>query len=167
MGTSLSHQFTQAGRDRSASFDNLSEFIGFLDAYPGEPNCVIVHADLLADRYEVKSGIGSIVSHPDFMSADVFLYFATTTRSGAAWGSSSWRPWSALYLKETPPFLMEARQHATAASLNVVFNQTDSSKTRTLLLDGNNQLRKLWKDRLSFWHTPIDARIIQEFDTVT
>jgi len=163
--TSLNATFFHQPRQEVRAFDRISDHVRLLLADSEKSKRVSVHAELLKQRYE-QGGVGSTVTHQEFMCGDLFLYFAANSRLAKGLrGYSIWRPWSVLYLTQPPLFLLEARRHSIAAYLKATLRQTDSDETRKILADANDVLGQVFP-RASFWTSPIDARTIEAFDTL-
>jgi hypothetical protein len=145
------------------SFDEFSVFVILLGEEGKKGRRLSLHADILSERYS-PSGIGSVLTFQEFIDADLFLFLAGEFRLEPGWGGwLQWRPWSVLYMKHQPRFLVEATTRKFAAGFKQALGETDSEKVRSLMKERLPMLSELWRG--GFWHSPVPAELIDSFDT--
>lgn len=144
-------------------FDEFSVYVELFGHHAKQNRRLSYHADVLADRYG-SQGIGSALSFEEFIDADLFLYLAGELRvPSAVSGKIQWRPWSVLYMKREPRFLIEAASKKSAAELKIALGEQDSEKVRKIMSERIPYLEKLWPNGL--WDIPITSEVIDAFDT--
>lgn len=144
-------------------FDEFSVFIYLLDARGKSNRRLSYHADLLSKRYGPE-GIGSRLSFSEFMDSDLFLCIAGELRLEPGYsGWLQWRPWSVLYMRHEPRFLLEAISGRTAGGVKQALGEPDSNKVRQTIKERVPKLRELWPN--GFWDCPLTSSTIDQFDS--
>ncbi|MBZ0212227.1 MAG: nucleotide-binding protein [Nitrospirae bacterium] len=146
----------------NVSFDRFSVYVELFGYHGNQNRRLSYHADVLAERYR-PPGIGSSLSFEEFVEGDLFLYVAVEFRLPPSLSGIHWRPWSVLYLKHEPRFLMEATSRKVAKGVKVALGEEDSEKVRKVLSERIPNLRRLWSN--GFWEVPISSEVIRAFDT--
>jgi hypothetical protein len=124
---------------------------------------VSLHADILNERH-TKEGLAAIMPMEDFMAADYFLFLLGEMSLDTAGESIiEWRPWSALYLKRPPRFLLNAERQRTAHHLMKLFHITSVDQFRAQLAERTPGLRRLFPT--GFWNSPLGAEDINRVGT--
>jgi hypothetical protein len=113
-----------------------------------------LHADILHERH-TTGGLASILPFDDFVAADYFLFLA-----GEMWG---WRPWSALYLKRAPMFLLNAERGQVAKQLMKIFGASTLDELKKGIGDHTAHLRELFSNGM--WFSPLTKQNIEGIGT--
>jgi hypothetical protein len=124
---------------------------------------VSLHSDLLNERHSAGE-LGSILPIEEFASADFFLYLLGEIRQSdrSDWGFA-WRPWSYLYLKSTPLFLVNSERKKIADQMTKLFQISDVKELRQEILRRASEVGKLFSNGL--WLNPIRPEIIEKIGT--
>ena len=123
-----------------------------------------MHADLLKQRHSEGGALAAIMPFQEFMNGDYFLFLLSTTLSDPkGYGSRSWRPWSCLYLHETPTFLHAAERKSVATALTKLFKLTNVDAFKHVVAEQGSKLRSMFGG--VFWDNPIENEDIQRIGT--
>lgn len=126
-------------------WDALSEKVLLLeDIRAPRVGRISVHADLLMERH--KSGpLSEIVPWTDFLAFDFLLYLASRPwRDGSM---PSWRPWSFIFLKEAPRFLLESKTPSGAKHLLAACGEETSASLRARIAERMDLFAKLQRSK--------------------
>jgi hypothetical protein len=121
-----------------------------------------LHADLLNTRH--TTGGLAIMPMEDFMAADYFLFLLEEMSPDEVTDSVfGWRPWSTLYLKRTPTFLLNAEHKRIANEIMKLFHIASVEEFRKRLLERAPRLSKLFSN--GFWDEPLRIEDVNKFGT--
>jgi hypothetical protein len=144
-------------------FHELSADVRLLQADSALRSIVSAHADLLRDMISGSHG-DLTVSYKEFIDADVFLYLlAYFSDNKEPDDFVRWFPWSAIYLSQTPDFLVKARHQIYAKDLKEALGFRDSASARDALMKLSRELTGLWGFHSHRFE--IDRRDIVAFDS--
>jgi len=115
-----------------------------------------LHADILNTRH-TTGGLSSIISMDEFCSTDFFLFLlGELPRAEYKDGFFDWRPWSVLYLKNVPRFIINAERKQYASRLASTLGVAEINEFKKRLKERYPAVHKLFLD--GFWHLPsLDA----------
>lgn len=129
----------------------------------GRRRRVSMHADILEERH-TTGALGAVLPIDEFAGADFFLFLLGETRKSdsSSWGFA-WRPWSTLYLKSTPLFLVRAERKKVAEQLVRLtqLNGVEELKKRTI--ECASGVGRLFNS--GFWMNPISEEIVGRIGT--
>lgn len=117
-----------------------------------------LHADILNTRH-TTGGLSSIIPMGEFCSTDFFLFLLGELPS-AEYGDGffDWRPWSVLYLKNVPKFIINAERKQYASQLASTLGVAEMNEFKKRLKKRYPVVHKLFSG--GFWHLPtLDADI--------
>jgi hypothetical protein len=122
-----------------------------------------LHADILNDRHATGE-LAKIMPMEEFIAADYFMFLlGELPHSTYAGIMMDWRPWSTLYLKNTPRFLQYAVRKKVADQLMRIFRIPDIEEFRRRMLQRAYGLDALFKN--GFWFNPIQKEAIDRLGT--
>lgn len=122
-----------------------------------------LHADILNERH-TRGGLATIMPMDKFMEADYFLWLFGELPPDQSSGSFfEWRPWSALYLKQTPLFLKGAEYKSTATQLTKFFRVPSIEEFKQRLATRGSRLDQLFRN--GFWDNPLRTKDIERIGT--
>ena len=130
-----------------------SEFLKLLD-YRNERlklNRLSLHADILKGRHEAGD-LGELSPWRQFQDADVFLYLRSVFEQPQEHLWNFWRPWTAVFLRGCPGFLLEATQREKAEQLLKPLGAKDLAGLRRRLKEAAERLHKLFGSRNPFFY---------------
>lgn len=144
------------GRPRAVPFTEVSEYVQLLQLRNERLrlNRTSLHADVLNERHS-QGRIGATTSIRDFTAADFFLYLRAAAAARPAGHGFDWRPWSVLYLRETPPFLHNIALRRVADRLLRPLGVADIDSLPELLGKRAPQVGALFRQRGGLWHYPL------------
>lgn len=136
-------------------FSSISEYVKTFDIRNQRLQLrrVSLHADFLNARY-TASELASQFSLREFVDADYILLLR----------DHDWRPWSALYLKGTPRFLVEAVNVRYAEMICTAVGATSREELLSRIGERNAILSGIF--RKTFWHSPIDFDDLRRIGTL-
>jgi len=111
-----------------------------------------LHADILNTRH-TTGGLSAIVPMEEFSSADFFLFLLGELPS-AEYGEGffEWRPWSVLFMKNVPRFIINAEQKQYAKQIADIFGVPDVDEFKKRFKERGPVVQQLFSG--SFWHLP-------------
>ena len=117
-----------------------------------------LHADILNIRH-TTGGLSSIIPMEEFCSTDFFLFLlGELPKVEYKDGFFDWRPWSILYLKNIPRFIVNAERKQYASRLASSLGVLEMSEFKKRLKERYPAVHKLFVG--GFWHLPsLDADI--------
>ncbi len=114
-------------------------------------NRVSLHADILKERHETGR-LTELSPWQQFQDADVFLYLRSVFEQGQEDLWNVWRPWTAVFLRGCPGFLLEAIQREKAEELLKPLGAKDLADLRRRLKEAAERLHKLFGSRNPFFY---------------
>lgn len=151
--------------DRTVFADELSEYTGLLDEDrarrlgAGGATRISIRADMLKARYS-EGDLATDVGWPLFSSADLFLALRF---SHVVNPYAFWRPWTALFIKDLPDYLLRASARSNAAKLATALGVPDVDAARTRVTSSLNALIGLYPN--STWRPPGRGHDWRKFGT--
>jgi len=143
--------FRENGRQTGYTFELFAMYVQLLETRNQRLALrrVSLHSDLLKERHETA---GSAVSWEEFMEADIFLSLRTETREQPLY----WKPWSMLYAKRVPTFLIrsERRSFAERVARALGLQGVDELRGGLDLARKRGRINDFWR-RDVFWQNPL------------
>jgi hypothetical protein len=125
-------------------------------------NIICYHSQVLKERHQQEE-IGSLLSWQQFMEADYLLFLRGQLQHQENDHSLVWRPWSNLYLRNPPGYLLRAVSKREAERLLPVLSVPDIQTLRTRLAHRAGHLRRLFPNGL--WDHPLDESNVATIGT--
>jgi hypothetical protein len=92
----------------NAEWSDVCRHVGILGGVSRERQRLSAHADILNERHS-KGDLAGVLPFDEFADADFFLYLRSLLPLEKFTGDIPWKPWSVLYLRGTPRFLLRAQ----------------------------------------------------------
>jgi hypothetical protein len=146
----------------NCGFDHISEHLESFSQLNREKQRLCVHADVLKARHE-QAPLGILMPFEDFIAADYFLFLRGELSTDDPQTFLAWRPWSSVFMKHTPHFLIEARHGATAQKIAVALGVPDVEALKRKLGEHVGRLSGMW--RSGWWDQPVSAIDIDRIAT--
>lgn len=145
---------TNAGQPAAVSFDDISQPLELLEHRNKRLQLqrISLHADLLHERH-TQGEIAEQVPLLQFVEADYFLFLRSMLHPTEALNWPAWRPWSALYLRHPPRYLVTASRTKYAQQLVLALGVVDIQMLRERFAARASRLRELF--RTPFWRDPM------------
>ncbi|MFA6135753.1 MAG: hypothetical protein WC705_00060 [Candidatus Paceibacterota bacterium] len=135
------------GNEKTFDFEYISENLLSLVMRKErlKSNRISIHADLLQDRHS-KDPMSNISNFEDYMSGDLFLFLVSASKKFKEYNSfsSSWFPFSLLFIKKTPKFLLLAQSMEVANQIMKILGFQDVSELKEFLNKAYLSIQKLW-----------------------
>jgi hypothetical protein len=90
--------------------------VAWLGALNTSRRRVSIHADILQARH-TTGGLATVLPADEFVAADFFLFLKGELSPEQTGPHFTWLPWSVLYLRGTPMFILAAEQKAAAQQI--------------------------------------------------
>ncbi|MBL8680171.1 MAG: hypothetical protein JNK05_13430 [Myxococcales bacterium] len=142
--------------DRTTDYKDVSKYTMLLDDVRRDrlkTNNTVrlsIHADLLKDWYS-NGDLAEVVGWEQFKAADYFLYVRSRIDADGP-HSDVWRPWSVLYLRDLPDFVVRAESKQFATQLAEGFGLADMASLGNRIKQATEELQELY--RSAFWDRP-------------
>jgi hypothetical protein len=143
----------------NAEWSDICQYVGVLGGVSEERQRLSVHADILNERHS-KGGVAAAMPFEDFADADFFLYLKGILGNDKFTGDMPWKPWSALYLKGAPRFLLRAQSANEAENIARVLAAPSVQEFKERLRQRGPQIRILYQR--GFWEYPVREAEIQK-----
>ena len=147
----------KAGMPGSVGFEYFGKFairsFGLVDRTTGRNP----HADLLAERHSLPP-IGDIVPLEDYIAADYFLLLRDKSTGS---GEFDWMPWSTMYMKRPPIFIVQAEHKKNAEEVADALGGRSTHEFAHILKTSADILKRMWG---ALWDFPVDHRLIEKID---
>jgi predicted Ser/Thr protein kinase len=137
----------EPGGPRIVFFDFFSDYLESLEPLAREHNRVSLHADLLWARHG-EGPLAGVLPFKELLAADFFLFLRSELSPAEASRDCEWRPWSTLYLREVPAFVLDVERNGTAEELARALGVADAAKLRERMIALAARLRLLWRSGL-------------------
>ncbi len=111
------------------------------------------YADLLNERH-TQGALANLVPIEQFSEADYFLFLRTELQPATQPTTIVWIPWSVLYLKQTPRYILGAERIKYAQQLLRPLGVEDIDTLRARLRERVGKLAGTWGDG-GRWHYPL------------
>ncbi len=122
-----------------------------------------LHADILNTRHE-SGGLSASMPIDEFSSIDFMLFLlGELPKENYGEGFFDWRPWSVLYLKNTPAFIKNAEKKQYAQSLVEFFSVPSIDELKRRLKERYPAVHKMFTG--GFWHTNLTNADIDKIAT--
>lgn len=108
-------------------------------------NKISVHADILNERH-THGELTKIVPMQQFMDADCFLFLRSEFIALETSKWDKWIPWSKVYMKKTPRYLLEASRAKYAEKLLDPLGVKDIDTFRLRLHSASNNFEKMFSN---------------------
>jgi hypothetical protein len=110
-----------------------------------------LHADILKERHDAGD-LGQLSPWRRFQDADVFLFLRSVFEQAQEDLWNVWRPWTAVLLRGSPGFLIEAYQREKAEQLLKPLGAEDLADLRGRLKVAAASLHRLFGSRDPFFY---------------
>jgi hypothetical protein len=128
----------------NCSFDEMSEQLEFLRSLNQERRRLCVHADVLKTLHE-QDPLGVLMPFEDFIAADYFLFLRGELPPDEPPTFPAWRPWSSVFMKHAPRFILDARQAAAAQQIAAALCASDVVTLKGKLRERAGRLSLMWR----------------------
>jgi hypothetical protein len=143
----------------NAEWSEISRHVGILGGKSREQQRLSLHGDILHERHS-KGDLAAILPFEEFADADFFLYLRSLLPEKEFTGHFSWRPWSAVWLRSTPRFLLRAQSTTQADNVARALAVPSVSELKGRLLERGAQVRVLYQH--GFWDYPVRKADIEK-----
>jgi hypothetical protein len=126
--------------------------VGILGGKSRELQRLSLHGDILNERHS-KGELAGILPFEEFADADFFLYLRSLLPEVKFSGYFSWKPWSAVWLRGTPRFLLRAQSITQAENIARALGVASVSELKSRLQERGAQLRVLYQNGI--WDYPV------------
>jgi hypothetical protein len=145
----------KAGMPGSVGFEYFGKFpihsFGLKEAATGRSP----HADLLAERH-TNPPINAVAPLEDYIDADYFLLLRDKSTGN---GESDWMPWSTMYMKRPPKFLVQAENKKNAEEVADALGGRSTTALAHIIKTSNSVLKTMWG---TLWDLPVDVLLIEK-----
>ncbi|CCD96759.1 hypothetical protein BRAO375_740042 [Bradyrhizobium sp. ORS 375] len=148
----------RTGGPGNREWSDASSHTGMLGGASQQRQRISVHADLLHERHSSGS-LAAIVPEENFIAADFFLFLRGELAPEERGPHFAWRPWSSLYMKGVPRFLLDAERKARAAELAQTLSVPSVDELKKRLLERGHELGRLFN--IGWWDYPISESDVQ------
>lgn len=146
----------------NCDFSQLSEHLVSFAQLNKERRRVCVHADLLKARHE-QAPLGSLMPFDEFVAADYFLFLKGELPPEEIQTFFAWRPWSTMFMRRVPQFIVNARYTATATRIAAALGVPDVETLKKKLRERAGRLDVMWRN--IWWDQPLDPTDIDNIAT--
>jgi hypothetical protein len=148
----------RTGGPGNREWSDASSHTGMLGGASQQRQRISVHADLLHERHSSGS-LAAIVPEENFIAADFFLFLRGELAPEERGPHFAWRPWSSLYMKGVPRFLLDAERKARAEELAQTLSVPSVDELKKRLLERGHELGRLFNS--GWWDYPISESDVQ------
>jgi hypothetical protein len=148
----------RTGGPGTREWSDASSHTGMLGGASQQRQRISVHADLLHERHSSGS-LAAIVPEENFIAADFFLFLRGELAPEERGPHFAWRPWSSLYMKGVPRFLLDAERKARAEELAQTLSVPSVDELKKRLLERGHELGRLFNS--GWWDYPISESDVQ------
>jgi hypothetical protein len=146
----------------NAEWSDISRHVAILGGESQKRQRLSYHGDLLNERHS-NDELAVAVPFDEFSEADFFLYLRGITPGNQSTGGFHWRPWSAVWLRGTPRFLLRAQSAAQAEAVREALALRSVSDLKSLLVEKAPELAVLYQG--GFWDYPVRRGDIEKIGT--
>ncbi len=107
-------------------------------------NRLSLHADILNERH-TEGDLAKLVPMQQFMDADCFLFLRAELKKDSQ-SIYPWFPWSTLYMKQAPRYLLEASRAKYAQQLLRPLGVENIETLRVRLVEGEAKLAQMFSN---------------------
>jgi hypothetical protein len=143
----------------NAEWSDVSQHVGLLGGKSREYERLSLHGDILHERHS-QGDLASILPFEDFADADFFLYLRGLLPQENFTGSFSWKPWSAVWLRGTPRFLLRAQSMTQAVNVARALAVPSVSELKSRLEKRGARVGILYQH--GFWDYPLRQTDIEK-----
>lgn len=153
------------GELHNIPWHECSQYVYLLGDEARKRRRLSLHSDILNTRHTV-GGLSAIMPIDEFSAADFYLFLLSELppveyNDRGKW---AWRPWSVLYMKNTPAFIKNADRKKYAQELAESFNISSIDEMKKRLRERYSNVHKLFPDGL--WDTNIREEDISNIGTL-
>jgi len=139
-------------RQRSNSFVMFSEYVRLPMRRTDGDRTISMHAELLRERHS-EGAMSTFCPLDLFCAGDYFLALRSLVAPEALpLGEKYWKPWSLMFLDDTPRFILEANRQLDAVILAAIFGITDLTTLRERLTERTPRLNGMYGT--AYWEGP-------------
>lgn len=146
----------------NAEWSDVSRHVGLLGGMSRERQRLSLHGDILHDRHS-KTELAAVLPFEEFADADFFLYLRGVLPEDKVAGNFPWRPWSAVWLKGTPRFLLRAQSMTQAEKVARALAVRSVSELKSRLRERGPLVGALY--RHGWWEYPVRETDIEKIGT--
>ena len=161
-GIPVNYSHRQNGPAYSPFGDMSQPPVGFgqLDA---KRRRLSVQADVLKTRHDTDP-LRVLMPFREFIDTDYFLYLrCELSPSDVPSAFQEWRPWSTVFMRHVPRFILDARSAAAAQALAAALGLPDVEALKAGLHQIGPRLKAIWRN--AWWDHPVTAAIIDQIGT--
>jgi hypothetical protein len=136
----------------NAEWSELSRYVGVLGGESQRRQRLSFHGDLLKERHSTGN-LAGVLPFEEFADGDFFLYLRGILSHEQIGGDIPWKPWSTLYVKSTPMFLLRAQSQSYAESLTRVLLLPSVEVFKARLQERGSRVGILYRGGL--WDYPV------------
>ena len=145
----------RTGGPGNREWSDASAHAGMLGGASQHRQRISVHADLLHERH-VSGSLAAIVPEESFIAADFFLFLRGELAPQEPGPHFAWRPWSTLYMKGVPRFLLDAERRTRAEELARTLNVPSVDELKKRLGERGHAVSRLFNT--GWWDYPISNK---------
>ncbi|MFO0896667.1 MAG: protein kinase [Pirellulales bacterium] len=140
--------------DEPASVSEISEYVRTLAVKNERDKTRFAspHGELLKQRHSIGR-LGTAIPFYDLVAAEFLVVLA----------NERWRPWTALYLRQTPRFLVESRSRQYADRVCAVIGVGTPAELVSTVRKRTSYIGKLFSN--AWWHDPFDGEKLRLIGT--
>ncbi|MGC1695949.1 MAG: hypothetical protein WA743_11845, partial [Pseudolabrys sp.] len=136
----------------NAEWSDISRHVRILGGESQRRQRVSFHGDLLRERHS-KGELAAALPLDEFADADFFLYLRSLLPNETFNGEFPWKPWSAIWLADTPRFLLRAQSEAQAEIVARALALPSVVEFKKRLQERGSRVAVLYSH--SFWDYPV------------
>jgi hypothetical protein len=136
----------------NAEWTDISRLVGVLGGRSREMQRLSVHGDILNERHS-KGPLAAVLPFEEFADADFFLYLRSLLPQEQFAGHFGWKPWSAVWLRGTPRFLLRAQTKGQADNVARALGLSSILELKQRLQERGAQVEVLYQS--GWWDYPI------------
>jgi hypothetical protein len=136
----------------NAEWSEVSRHVGILGGMSQQRQRLSLHGDILNERHS-KGELAGVLPFDEFADADFFLYLRSLLPEEKYSGHFSWKPWSAVWLRGTPRFLLRAQSKAQADNVARALGVSSISDLKARLLERGARVGVLYQH--GWWEYPV------------
>lgn len=142
------------GRPGMLKFEEVSDYVALLTHRNQRLGLrkISLHADILNQRH-TEGPLAEIVPMHEFTEADYFLFLRAHLAPLQPGPGIGWRPWSTLYLRDPPSYLVAATRRATAERIAHSVGLESVELLRERLAERASRLEGMFS--AGFWDHPL------------
>jgi hypothetical protein len=147
----------------NCGFNQISQHLESFGRLNQERGRVCVHGDLLKARHE-QDPLGNLMPFDEFIAADYFLFLKGELPPVEVQTLPAWKPWSTVFMKGAPHFLLDAQHAATAQRIAAALGVPEVGMFKQRLRERAGRLRQMWRN--GGWDQPVSQTDIDKIATL-